>query len=706
MSDTAPREKIAILGGGVGAMTAAYELAVQNKYDITVYQSGWRLGGQGASGRNADDHQRIEEHGLHVWFGFYFNAFSLMRRCYTDLGRAAGMPLATAQDAYVGQDVFMFRETLPDGSVHPWRIQFISDPSVFPGLDPRSAVVAPALPDLKEILRLLLINTAYHAAGGSEMPPVTASTSWFANLEGRIEAIEAAAHAAVADTWRQGFHEVIQALDLKDPGTWDTLAAALRKLRIAIQAVLRPLQHFDMPRRAWHIIDLMLTTCIGMLADGVLTHGCDVINGQDFRAWLQKHDADPVVTNGPLIQALYDIFFGYEGGDTSKPNVDAGPALRGSLRTFLTFDGHVLWKMKAGMGDVVFAPLYEVLRDKYNVKFEFFHRVERLEYNDGSHRISSIQIARQVDLKGPTYDPLVVVDQLPCWPNAPLAEQIVNGAALKGIDIDSPFTAWQDAGQVTLRDGVDFDHVVLGISIGVLPFICDEKLLALEPWRKMLDTVKTVRTQAVQLWFNRDASELGEAVLGGVMADCTEPLSCWADFIQVLDREQWSGAGAAKSLFYGCGVLQDGEAEYPAFDDHGFPARELARVRAGVLDFMKAHGVEVWPKAVTGNALDWAALVAPGDVTGEARLDYQYLRANVDPAERYVLSLKGSTQYRLKADASGVDNLVLAGGWIDNGLNLGCVEAAVMSGMQASRAVSGLPRTVHGENGFGRVSDT
>ena len=73
------------------------------------------------------------------------------------------------------------------------------------------------------------------------------------------------------------------------------------------------------------------------------------------------------------------------------------------------------------------------------------------------------------------------------------------------------------------------------------------------------------------------------------------------------------------------------------------------------------------------------------------------------PAERYVLSLVGSTQYRLKANASGVQNLVLAGVWIDNGINLGCVEAAVMSGMQASRAISGLPLTVHGEKGFGRV---
>lgn len=63
--------KIAILGGGVGAMTAPYWLTNPTQdgppadHDITVYQLGWRLGGKGAAGRNADAGDRIEEHGLH-----------------------------------------------------------------------------------------------------------------------------------------------------------------------------------------------------------------------------------------------------------------------------------------------------------------------------------------------------------------------------------------------------------------------------------------------------------------------------------------------------------------------------------------------------------------------------------------------------------------------------------------------------------------
>ena len=78
------RRKIAIPGGGTGALAAAFGLTErpgwQDAYEITVYQLGWRLGGKGASGRNAEKNQRIEEHGLHVWSGFYDNAFRVLRR--------------------------------------------------------------------------------------------------------------------------------------------------------------------------------------------------------------------------------------------------------------------------------------------------------------------------------------------------------------------------------------------------------------------------------------------------------------------------------------------------------------------------------------------------------------------------------------------------------------------------------------------------
>ena len=47
MSD--PREHVVILGGGVGGCIAAYWLSatpeLRAKYRVTLYQTGWRLGG-------------------------------------------------------------------------------------------------------------------------------------------------------------------------------------------------------------------------------------------------------------------------------------------------------------------------------------------------------------------------------------------------------------------------------------------------------------------------------------------------------------------------------------------------------------------------------------------------------------------------------------------------------------------------------------
>ena len=80
--------KVAVIGGGCAAISAAFELsrpAHNGKYQVTIYQLGWRLGGKGASGRGPAD--RIEEHGLHLWMGSYENAFRLIRECYAELGR-------------------------------------------------------------------------------------------------------------------------------------------------------------------------------------------------------------------------------------------------------------------------------------------------------------------------------------------------------------------------------------------------------------------------------------------------------------------------------------------------------------------------------------------------------------------------------------------------------------------------------------------
>src|SRR6185436_13728050 len=118
--------EIAVIGGGVGGVAAAFELTRpehQGRYRVTVYQLGWRLGGKGASGRGACD--RIEEHGLHLWMGFYENAFRLMRECYGELGRdPSKCRIASWTDAFEPNHFNAVADHTPRGDWLPWTAYF------------------------------------------------------------------------------------------------------------------------------------------------------------------------------------------------------------------------------------------------------------------------------------------------------------------------------------------------------------------------------------------------------------------------------------------------------------------------------------------------------------------------------------------------------------------------------------------------------
>src|SRR5215472_10265755 len=103
--------RVAVLGGGVSALAAAFELSEprhRGAFDVTIHQLGWRLGGKCASGRDMDEgfRFRIKEHGPHIFFGFYDNAFAILREAYAELPADPRRPFATIFDALVPQTGF------------------------------------------------------------------------------------------------------------------------------------------------------------------------------------------------------------------------------------------------------------------------------------------------------------------------------------------------------------------------------------------------------------------------------------------------------------------------------------------------------------------------------------------------------------------------------------------------------------------------
>ena len=109
---------------------------------------GFRLGGKGASGRGT--HGRIEEHGLHLWMGYYENAFRLLRDCYAELAEHGGHPWCF-EDAFTPADFNAAMDLSPTGVWRPWKVEFPRMPGlpgdpepprlgVADGVDPRVAL--------------------------------------------------------------------------------------------------------------------------------------------------------------------------------------------------------------------------------------------------------------------------------------------------------------------------------------------------------------------------------------------------------------------------------------------------------------------------------------------------------------------------------------------------------------------------------------
>ncbi len=298
------------------------------------------------------------------------------------------------------------------------------------------------------------------------------------------------------------------------------------------------------------------------------------------------------------------------------------------------------------------------------------------------------------------YDPLVNVKDLPCWPSNPLFNQITEGEELRGrgINLESPWSPWKNVAEITLLAGVDFDKVILGITLAALKPICTELVAASDAWKKMFDNVQTVQTAAAQVWFRPDAAHLGWTQPPPVLTSYAHPLDSAADFTHLLGRENWPAIDPPRTLWYFCGALED-VPKIPGYADHAFPTQQEERVKDVAIQWLQDNGARLWPAASPPNnptGLDWNVLNDPKGRAGAARFDAQYWRANVNPAERYVLTLPGDSRFRLSTEGSGFQNLYLTGDWVYTGLG-GCVEGAVIAGMMASRAVAGYPQRIIGE---------
>lgn len=709
----AMKQRIVILGGGMAGLTAAYELTNrpgwEQRFDITVYQMGWRLGGKGASGVNRAHGNRIEEHGLHVFWGFYENAFRVMREVYGELARPPSAPLADWTDAFKPHDLVVLPEKTNEG----WKFR----PLRAPRHGGTPGAITPTLEPWEYIPRLL--RDVADIVAGNGFPQIE---RWRAEIRRRLPGLRRAVDLAVRDQSDdvRGVESLLRSvfeygsMAVAFTSRWAGRIALWFGLDLAEAIAMNSRSTGDIEHardailwllgRYWShvvrfssetpdlgamraLVNLVTSALRGLLADGLVLqprnwHALDHLS---FREWLSKHGADDEAIHSPLIDGLHAAAYAH-GLD-----VAAGTLLHAALRLGYSYQGALLYKMQAGMGETVFAPLYSVL-SRRGVNFKFFHRVCDLELSSDRQKVARIRMARQATVKSGRYRPLIDVDGLPCWPTEPLYEQLVEGETLlaRGVDLEDAWSDWAAIEEFSLEVGRDFDTAILATAIGVLPHICG-KLIRDEKnprFGRMVQGIRTCQTQSAQLWMSRPLPRLGWSGPPPIVIPYASPYDTWADMSHLLSRESWPSDKVA-SLAYITARLDDDEPVPPP-GPNGYAARQKSRAESNVAAWLTQHAGGLWPEATRPadrSAFNWGILHDPEERAGAERLSAQYACATRNPSDRYVLALPGTSRLRLRANESGYRNLLLAGDWTLTSMNIGCIEAATLSGMQAARAL-------------------
>jgi uncharacterized protein with NAD-binding domain and iron-sulfur cluster len=685
--------RVAILGGGMAGLAAAWRLSEAGWRDelesVTVYQRGWRLGGKGASSRGPNG--RIEEHGLHLWLGYYENAFRLLRECYAELDRLTtdpGAPIRTWRDAMFPAETVGLEDRRGDGWRH-WLGQFTPN-DLLPGEPDAEGRVLDVLDLLRRALRLVADFLASLPDDGAASGDVVLSAS--SDAPGPGTAVAAGLRVTVLAAVLEATAQLHRALD--QPGVASSVGALDRAIAGTHDALAAVAERDADLRRTWHLVAVMTAVARGMLADGIVTgrRSFRTLNDEDFLDWISRHGAPPAVADFAFIRGLYDLVFAEAGPTRSQRGVSAGVAVFLTTKMFLEYRGAIFWKMAAGMGDVVFAPLYQALHRR-GVRFAFFHRVDHLHLSADRARIEAVTIGRQARLAAHVdeYEPLVRFGGLPGFPSRPLVEQLEAAPGIEDQPLESHFCPWPDAETRVLRHGEDFDALVLAIPVGMAPIVCGELIGHRREWRAMVGSVTTVATQALQLWLREDERSLGWPEPGVTVSAYELPFHTWASMPQLIEVEQWPADDRPGSIAYFCGAL---DAPWPpdrAGD--GYVDKYRAHVRANAFELVERRLAHLLPGVSANGSFRWELLCGRDGHAGRSAIETQLCLANVDPSDRYVQCAPGSDAHRLRADESGYDNLFLAGDWTDNGLNAGCIEAAAMSGLQAANAVLGRSRS-------------
>jgi hypothetical protein len=175
---------------------------------------------------------------------------------------------------------------------------------------------------------------------------------------------------------------------------------------------------------------------------------------------------------------------------------------------FFNYRGSMFWRIRFGMGDAVFAPLYKVLlrpdrkskikegetRTVSPVQFHFLHELDKVCFDVASNRkryVNSLHFRTWGDAHELDRLSASALDNSGCWPDFPnrrFARVLEQGNSIR-----------------KLNRGKDFDGVIFAMGIDAFKKACADAMRAtlseeeFHPWATMCDEVKTVATKSAQV---------------------------------------------------------------------------------------------------------------------------------------------------------------------------------------------------------------
>lgn len=664
------KTKVLVMGGGLGGLSAAWHLSntaqLREDFEVTLYESSLALGGKAASGRRDG---RIEEHGLHMFFGCYHNAWGLLRECYEQRNAdPAVYRFPTLQDAFRERKDIAFEEIL-DGE---WRHWTFALPPM--GSDPRVSNAGPLEIDIDidSLWRQVLLKLQQATNDVERLLPPFAPVSSAA----KAMLFEVGNALTQGTANHPDLHLTLAALE-ELRAEVQGLAEGFhlgQRLDAAVEAVGQNVEALrDNARHLAQLLDLATAAFVGYWTDCRGPGGIDAINDQDLQEWLLKYRLRPELDQ-PVLRSLYAGMFAYRNGQTRA--LAAGVGLRVMLRLFVGHPGYLAYEMRGGMGEVVIAPLYDVLRNQWGRKIQTGTRITNLEIDE--------QGVSRIDIETLCPDTPPQAIEVPggiinAWPSGlPPHAGAVPAAQPR------QFRDWQahaaPGTKQQLVRGEDFDVAILAMPPWSVDVIA-RKLEGIGRWKAFLETTGYCHTTGVQLWFDMSPDQMGWTGKRPVLGGYERPFDVWADMQHLLPVENWPAtAPPPQALAYLCGVRDETQIL------HGDDAREEARIRKQLEQWLQRNGHHLWPAFVDAQGnVDWSLLHNRGP--DDDPLVHQHVAAGLAKWEAYVLSLPGSIKYRLRSEESGVDNLFLAGDWVKTGVDCGSAEGAIMGGMGAARAI-------------------